>query len=88
MATLATAQEKYDRRMAQAGGIWATRTQGKGGQMCAGVSRFIGSPASGCNASGYDQGVQAVGAAGFQQAVQGKGTKWAQNYVARMTGRG
>ena len=55
--------------------------------MCQGVSEFIGQPAPGCNAAGYDSGVQAVGATGFQSAVQGKGTKWANAYINRMTGR-
>jgi hypothetical protein len=87
MASLATAQAKWDRKMANAGSKWAANAQGKGNAMCQGVSEFIGQPAPGCNASGYDSGVQAVGATGFQSAVQGKGTKWANAYVNRMTGR-
>lgn len=73
--------------MANAGAKWAADTQGKGNAMCQGVSEFIGQPAPGCNASGYDAGVQAVGSAGFQSAVQGKGSKWARRYVERMSGR-
>lgn len=87
MATLNSATEKWARKMANAGGKWAAATTGEGGRMCAGVANFIGQPAPGCNAAGYDAGVQAVGAAGFQSAVQGKQNKWADNYVRAMTGR-
>lgn len=87
MATIATATAKYARKMASAGQKWAADTAGAGGRMCQGVSEFIGQPAGNCNAAGYDAGVQAVGAAGFQQAVQGKENKWANNYIRAMTGR-
>ncbi len=87
MANINTAEQKWERKMQTAGSKWANAASGKGNAMCQGVSEFIGQPAAGCNAAGYDAGVQAVGAAGFQQAVAGKGSKWARRYVERMTGR-
>ena len=84
---LAYAEQKWTRKTANAGTKWSQETQGKGSVMCQGVSEFIGQPAPGCNAAGYDAGVAAVGPAGFQSAIQGKGPKWARNYVAAMTGR-
>ena len=77
MATLASAEQKWTRKTQDAGSRWASATMGKGAAYCAGMQRFLGGPVPGCPAGAYDQGVAAVGASGFQQAVQGKGNKWA-----------
>lgn len=77
MPTLASAEQKWTRKTADAGAKWFADTQGKGAAYCAGMARFLGSPVPGCPAAAYDAGVAAVGAQGFQQAVQGKGGKWA-----------
>lgn len=77
MATLASAEQKWTRKTADAGPKWAAAVAGKGAAYCQGMQRFLGGPVPGCPAAAYDAGVQAVGAAGFQQAIQGKGSKWA-----------
>lgn len=83
MANLRTAEQKWDRKMADAGAKWFDDTAGKGQQYCEGLAEFFGQPIPGCQqkAQAFNAGVQAVGAQGFQQAVQGKGAKWARRFL-------
>lgn len=86
MANLASAEQKWTRKTQDAGSKWAAATQGKGAAYCEGMARFLGSPVPGCPAAAFDAGVAAVGANGFQQAVQGKGNKWASRMRESMSG--
>lgn len=88
MATLASAEQKWTRKTQNAGAKWAQDTQGKGAAYCAGMQRFLGGPVPGCPAEAYNQGVAAVGAQGFQQAIAGKGSKWAARMAQSMQGGG
>jgi hypothetical protein len=78
MATLASAQAKWERKTANAGTKWQQATQGKGAAYAAGLTRF-GAPPSGSVVSAYEQGVSAVSAADFQASIAGKGSKYAEN---------
>jgi hypothetical protein len=77
MATLATAQAKWERKTAAAGDKWKRRTTGREADYCKGFSDFVGHPLTEVCAN-YAAGVNAVSAADYNTAVAGKGAKWAQ----------
>lgn len=83
MATLRSAEEKWNRKMQNAGQKWFNDTVGKGSEYCEGMAQFFQQPIPGCpaKAQAFDNGVQAIGAQGFQAAVQGKGAKWAKKML-------
>lgn len=85
MATLQSAMQKWDRKMANAGQNWQAGVANAEGNYCAGVSEFMGSQAARALCDKWQANVNAVGPQGFQQAVAGKGTKWAERYVRKMT---
>jgi hypothetical protein len=85
MATLQSAQAKWERKTANAGAKWKAKTTGKGGEYSAGIQRFLGVAPSATVVSSYEQGVAAVSAQDFQNAIAGKGAKWAENYRIGMT---
>lgn len=80
MATLQSAAAKWARKTAGAGQKWMGAVQQAGaGEYCAGWARFAGTSPAQCMqtmGSNWQQGVQAVGAAGFDQAIAGKENKY------------
>jgi len=50
------------------------------------VKRFLGAPPSATVVADYEQGVAAISAQDFQNAIAGKGAKWAENLRRRFTG--
>lgn len=85
MASINTAQAKWERKMQTAGENWKRGVAGAESRYARGVSEFIGAPVAGHVVSAYGQGVGATTAADFQQAVSGKGSKWSENYRRAMT---
>lgn len=79
MATLQSAQAKWERKTAGAGGRWKAGTQGAGGRWAAGMGQFLGSSVGGQHVGAYEAGVNAVSASDFEQSIAGKGSKWAEN---------
>lgn len=85
MATLRTAQAKWERNTANAGGRWQEGVSRAGpAAYCDGISRFVEAPVPGCQdeAASWAQGVQGA-APRYQSGVQGKGSRWAENYRRR-----
>ena len=79
MATLQSAQAKWERKTANAGPKWKAATTAKGSEYSAGVQRFLGVAPSAAVVAAYEQGIAAVSAEDFQRSISGKGTKWAEN---------
>jgi hypothetical protein len=86
MATLQSAQAKWERKTANAGPKWKAAVTGKGAEYAAGIQRFLGAPPSATVVNSYEQGVAAVTAQDFQNAIAGKGAKWAENTRRGLTG--
>ncbi len=84
--SLAQGEAKWSRKTAQAGENWKRGTAGAGQRYSQGLAGTLGGPPSGHIVQSYESGIGAVSAADFQQAVAGKGTKWAENYRRAMTG--
>lgn len=78
MATLASAQAKWERKTQGAGGRWKNGVQGAGGRYAEGVSKFLGGPPSAGVVSRYSAGVDSVSASDFESSISGKGSKWAE----------
>lgn len=75
MATLASAEAKYERNTANAGQKWKEAVSR--GDYCGGMTQFLGvRPNRMC--ADWTQGVAAVSASDFQASVSGKGAKWAE----------
>lgn len=81
MATMASAQDKYARKMATA----AQAYNAAKGRMTAnyqrGVSEFLGGPVAGHVVAAYQAGIAAA------QYKGGDPQKWAANYRAKMMGQ-
>ena len=86
MPTLQSAQAKWERKTANAGAKWKAAVTGKGAEYSAGVQRFLGAAPSAMVVSNYEQGVAGVSAQDFQNAIAGKGAKWAENLRRGLTG--
>jgi len=83
MATIETARAKWERKTARAGDKWAAGVRGKQAAYCRGLAEKMGVSYEGCMADegrSWSEGVEAVGAAGFQAAIAGKGAKWAEKF--------
>ena len=78
MATLQSAQQKWERKTAGAGGRWKQATSGAGGRYAEGLTKFLGSAPSSAVVSRYSAGVDATSASDFDAAIAGKGSKWAE----------
>jgi len=78
--TLAQGQAKWERRTANAGEKWKAATNGAVGRWAAGVAESAGGSVGPMTRAAYEQGVGAVSASDFNQAISGKGSKWATNY--------
>jgi len=79
VATLASAKEKYARRMAGAAAAYNAAKPRMTSNYAAGVARFLGSPPAAHIVAAYNAGVNAA------QYRGGDPEKWARNYQAKMT---
>jgi len=79
VATMASAQAKWEAKMQNAGAAWKSGLAGAEGRWAAGLSAF-GTPPGPIASSNYSSGIARVSAAEFQAAVSGKGAKWAENF--------
>jgi len=89
MAILATAKEKYRRKMTveKRGDVWKKMVTDKSDEYCKGVARFLGvATCAPERASAFKAGVDAITAADFNAAVEGKEEKWAARYKEKMAG--
>jgi hypothetical protein len=77
MASLASAQAKWERKTAGAGSHWESATKASAGNYCKGMSDFLGMNA-GRLCSNYNAGISAASASDYNAGVQGKGAKWAE----------
>ena len=76
MATIQSAQAKYERRTSGAGEKWKRAASAGTGRYCSEFARFVGhSTPQACSAQAA--GVNATSAADYQAAVSGKASKWA-----------
>ena len=85
MSTPELAKQKWRRKVT--GDRWKAGVSGKADEYCSGIARFLG--VSSCNPEikeRYRQGVDAVTAEMFNQAVAGKEEKWFENYKKAMVG--
>jgi hypothetical protein len=82
--TLQEAAAKYARNTEGKASKWFQNTTAAGSQAyCQGLSR-LGIPVSNCMSgpgAHFAQGVQAAGAAAYQQGVAAKSDKWARNFA-------
>ena len=75
---------KWERKTANSGAKWKADTQGSAGAYCEGLARAFGINAGACMSGAgarFQQGVNAVSAAEFDQSVAGKGQKWLSNTI-------
>lgn len=79
MATIASAQAKWEAKMQNAGAAWKAGLTGAEARWAAGLSAF-GAPPGPVSSANYSAGISRVSAADFQAAVSGKGAKWAENF--------
>lgn len=82
--SLQNAERKWTENTANAGTQWksgVSRAESDGAY-CKGINQVLGGNAPGCprRANNWAQGVNSISASDFQQSVQGKGSKWAENY--------
>lgn len=81
MTTLELAKGRWERSMARAGPRWKAGVTDKSGAYGSGIARFLGLPSvNPAKITAYKEGVDAVSAAAFQSAVDGKGDRWASRY--------
>jgi hypothetical protein len=79
VATMASAQAKWEAKMANAGEKWKAGLSGAEARWAAGLSAF-GAPPGPHASAAYSAGISRISAADFQAAVSGKGAKWAENF--------
>lgn len=79
MATIGSAQAKWERKTQDAGGKWKAGLAGAEGRWAAGLSAF-GTPPGPMSSAAYSSGIASVSASDFQQSISGKGSKWAENF--------
>jgi hypothetical protein len=78
--SLQAAEQKWERKTANAGTKWAAGVA-NGDTPCQGIREEYG--VTNCNIDqAWREGVNAVGAQGFQATVAGKGDKWLRNFLA------
>jgi hypothetical protein len=83
MPTPELAKRKWARKVK--GEKWKRGVTGKESEYCSGVAAFLG--VSTCNperASAWREGVNAVSATDFDNAVRGKEEKWFRRYKEKM----
>lgn len=88
--SLQRAQAKWERKTARAGEKWKAGVSGKASEYCKGLSETLGVSYDACMAQAgrsWGEGTGAVGAAEFQSAVTGKGSKWAEGVRRGIEGR-
>lgn len=75
MATISSAQAKWERNTQGKGGKWKAAVEH--GDYCGGMASFLGvRPNRMC--ADYAAGVGAVSASAFDASIAGKGSKWAE----------
>lgn len=77
MTTLALARKKWARKMSKAGPIWKAHVTDKTADFAKGMASFLGLPdINPVRKTAYTEGVGAVSASDFAEAVKGKDAKW------------
>lgn len=84
--SLEQGRAKWARKMGRAGPNWKAGVSGKSGAYGEGLSQSVGAPVSPAVVSSWQEGVDAVSAEQFQQAVTGKDRKWADGFRRGVTG--
>ena len=85
MATLESAKKKWEEKTANAGVRWKKGVEGKQSAYAEGVAHFLGvSPADIGKDDDWANGVARVSASDFQNAIAGKGDKWARKLKEAM----
>lgn len=83
---LQQAERKWTDNTSNAGGRWRNGVQRAetNGAYCKGINELLGGNAPNCpmRQSHWQEGVNSVSPQQFDQAIQGKGTKWAEKYRA------
>ena len=79
MATMASAQAKWEAKTQDAGAKWKNGLAGAEARWAAGLSAF-GTPPGPMTSAAYSAGISRVSAAEFQSSIAGKGSKWAENF--------
>lgn len=79
MATIQSAQAKWEAKTQNAGEKWKSGLAGAEGRWAAGLSAF-GTPPGPMSSSAYSAGISRVSAGEFQASISGKGSKWAENF--------
>ncbi len=79
IATIQSAQSKWEAKTQDAGAKWKAGLQGAEGRWAAGLSAF-GTPPGPMSSAAYSAGIGRVSAGEFQQSISGKGPKWAENF--------
>lgn len=79
--SLQEAAAKWARKTSNVGGRWQ-QNSGNAGAYCEGLAKLGVNTAACLSGAGarYTQGVASVGAAGFQQSIQGKEGKWMSRF--------
>jgi len=85
MAKIDLSKEKWERKMANVGPRWKKRVTDKKDAYKSGIETFTGRPANPEKVELWAKGVEAVSPEEFQEAVKGKGEKWARRYLEAMT---
>jgi hypothetical protein len=81
MATIQSAQAKWERKMENAGPKWKAGVSGKSDAYARGMAAF-GAPVGPLHRSAWESGVASV--TDFSSFVRGKGAKWAEKLRAAM----
>lgn len=79
MATMQSAQAKWEAKTQDAGSKWKAGLAGAEQRWAAGLSAFGAAPGP-LTSQAYSAGIARVSASEFQQSIAGKGSKWAENF--------
>lgn len=81
MATIQSAQAKYERKMASATTAWNNAKGRAKSNYASGLARFLGTSPSPLVVDNFSKGIDAA------QYRGGDSKRWAERYMAAMTGR-
>lgn len=86
MAKIDLAQKKWETKTPARATAWKRAVTGKEDAYCRGLAEFMGLPCNPERVSAYREGVGIVTAEDFATAVRGKGAKWRERYIEKMSG--
>lgn len=85
MAPIDRAQDKWERKTS--GSRWKSAVRGKRNAFAEGLANFAGVSASSIGVDDeWERETEAVSASEFDESVNGKGTKWRNNFLEGIQG--